>query len=197
MLMPKQQAWLENMATEEQLSFFREHGYLIVEGALQGEQLKRTIDVVDAVAEAQYARKANGRKSNGGGNMPKGDVGSLLAVMEGPAMLELLDNVKTFPLLWDILGWNIQLYLSSISVKPPEEMPEDGLEAAEINPSNRANGTSGYHRASPHSLPQRLRTRAHRCVGSQRTVGDRRWRCSGTMPSAASASARAPRRCSA
>ena len=34
--------------------------------------------------------------------------------------LELLDNPKVFPLLWDILGWNIQLYISHLIVYPPE-----------------------------------------------------------------------------
>jgi hypothetical protein len=33
------------------------------------------------------------------------DVNTLRAVMEGPAMLELLDYPTTFPLLWDIMGW--------------------------------------------------------------------------------------------
>ena len=46
--------------------------------------------------------------------------------------LELLDNPKVFPLLWDILGWNIQLYISHLIVYPPEgtgmyHEPERGL----------------------------------------------------------------------
>ena len=42
-------------------------------------------------------------------------------VVEDDAFLELLDNPKTFPLLWDILGWNIQLYISHLIVYPPEQ----------------------------------------------------------------------------
>ena len=55
-------------------------------------------------------------------------------------MLELLDYPTTFPLLWDIMGWNIQNYMSVISVKPPEERPAEA-----VNPTARQNGSSGYH----------------------------------------------------
>ena len=34
-------------------------------------------------------------------------------------MLELLDHPSTFPMAWDVLGWNIQLYISQMLVKPP------------------------------------------------------------------------------
>ena len=33
--------------------------------------------------------------------------------------LELLDWYKTFPKVWDLLGWNIQLYHSHMTVTPP------------------------------------------------------------------------------
>ena len=42
-------------------------------------------------------------------------------VVEDDTFLDLLDNPKTFPLLWDILGWNIQLYISHLILYPPEQ----------------------------------------------------------------------------
>ena len=79
--------------------------------------LERAIDTVDAVWDALQSGVGGASVSASSGNIGR-------AIMEGPAMLELLDNPTTFPLLWDILGWNVQLYLSSISVKPPEVRPD-------------------------------------------------------------------------
>jgi hypothetical protein len=41
-------------------------------------------------------------------------------VVEDDIFLELFDWPKTFPLLWDILGWKIQLYISHLITYPPE-----------------------------------------------------------------------------
>ena len=51
---------------------------------------------------------------------PGAMVAKFRSVVEDDLFLELLDNEKTFPLLWDILGWNIQLYISHMIVYPPE-----------------------------------------------------------------------------
>jgi hypothetical protein len=47
-------------------------------------------------------------------------------VLDRAQMLELLDLPATFPLLWDIMGWNIQLYISPLSIKRPEPRPAAG-----------------------------------------------------------------------
>ena len=61
--------------------------------------------------------------------------------MEDDAFLELLDNPKTFPLLWDILGWNIQLYISHLIVYPPEKKKR------EIHPG-------GWHQDGGRPVPE-------------------------------------------
>lgn len=105
-----QQAWLEHQATAEQLQFFRQHGYLMIPNALSPELLARVNDVADRISAQARANH----------NLPEHkDVSTLRAVMEDPVMLELLDLPTTFPILWDVLGWNIQLYISQLIVKPP------------------------------------------------------------------------------
>jgi ectoine hydroxylase len=47
-------------------------------------------------------------------------------VLDRAQMLELFDLPATFPLLWDIMGWNIQLYISPLSIKRPEPRPAAG-----------------------------------------------------------------------
>ena len=123
--------------------------------------LERVIDVVDQVTAAVREKQGESLKkveknaalqSNKTYATPRrpGDVGSTRCVMEGPTMLELLDYKTTFPLLWDIMGWNIQNYMSVISVKPPEEKPED----EEVNPTSRVNGSSGYHQDGGRPNPE-------------------------------------------
>jgi len=107
----RQKEWLQHQATPEQMEFFSEHGYLVVEDAIPPELLGRLQKEVDNVANQSRLQK---------GLAAHKDVSCLRGVMEGPAMLELLDLPKTFPILWDLMGWNIQLYISQLHVKPPE-----------------------------------------------------------------------------
>lgn len=104
--------WLKYCATEEQLRHFNDEGYLIVEDALSPKFLDQLNEAVDRV-EA-WERKAQGLK-------PDDMLARFRTVTEDNAFLDLLDNSKTFPLLWDILGWNIQLYISHLIIYPPEQ----------------------------------------------------------------------------
>ncbi|MBT3603522.1 MAG: phytanoyl-CoA dioxygenase, partial [Candidatus Latescibacteria bacterium] len=103
--------WLTHVATEEQLRQFNDEGYLIVEDALSPELLGRLNTAVDRVEKME-------RESKGLG--PDDMFSKFRTVVEDDTFLDLLDNPKTFPLLWDILGWNIQLYISHLIVYPPE-----------------------------------------------------------------------------
>ena len=111
-----QRDWLRYCATEEQLRHFDEEGYLVVEDALDPQLLGRLNEAVDRV----WARE---RRSQGLG--PQAVLNKFRTVVEDDAFLELLDNPKTFPLLWDILGWNIQHYISHLIIYPPEEKAGD------------------------------------------------------------------------
>lgn len=104
--------WLQHCATESQLRQFNDEGYLIVEDALSPDLLARLNDAVDRVEVKE--REIKGLESDA-------LLSKFRTVVEDDAFLELLDNPKTFPLLWDILGWNIQLYISHLIVYPPEK----------------------------------------------------------------------------
>lgn len=103
--------WLEYCATDAQLKAFNDEGYLIVENALAPEMVDALEEVADRI-DAQ-ARAANGLA-------PHALMSKFRTVIEDDIFLELLDNKKVFPLLWDILGWNIQLYISHLIMYPPE-----------------------------------------------------------------------------
>lgn len=104
--------WLKHVTTEEQLRQFNDEGYLIVEDALSSDLLERLNAAVDRVEKMERETKGLG---------PDDMVVKFRTVVEDDTFLDLLDNPKTFPLLWDILGWNIQLYISHLIVYPPEQ----------------------------------------------------------------------------
>lgn len=72
--------------------------------------------------------------------------------MEHPLMLELLDLPTTFPLIWDIMGFNIQLYISQMIIKPskPSHYKENKLGLGWHQDGGRPNSEVGYD----HSLDE-------------------------------------------
>ena len=104
-------ACLDYCMTDEQRDHFDQQGYLIVPDALDDEILGRLLEAGDRVDREERQRKGS-------------DPGALMAkfrtIVEGDVFLELLDWPKTFPLIWDILGWNVQHYISHLIYYPPE-----------------------------------------------------------------------------
>ncbi len=100
-----------NCMTAEQKEQFDQEGYLVVPDALDDEILGRLLEAGDRVDREE--RKKRGI-----------DPGALMAkfrtIVEDDVFLELLDWPKTFPLIWDILGWNVQHYISHLIYYPPE-----------------------------------------------------------------------------
>ena len=127
-------SWLEYCATDEQLKAFDDTGYLIVEDAISTEM----VDVLEKVADRIDAkeRAKNGLESHK-------LLSKFRTVIEDEILLELLDNKKVFPLLWDILGWNIQLYISHLIMYPPE--PID---------TQRINKGAGWHQDGGRPIPE-------------------------------------------
>ncbi|MDE0482670.1 MAG: phytanoyl-CoA dioxygenase family protein [Candidatus Poribacteria bacterium] len=103
--------WLEYCATDEQLKAFNDTGYLVVEDAISPEMIDALEKVADRVDAEERAKT---------GLAPHKLLSKFRTVIEDDILLELLDNKKIFPLLWDILGWNIQLYISHLIMYPPE-----------------------------------------------------------------------------
>jgi len=115
--------WLRYCATQQQLDKFNNDGYLVIEDALPPEMVQRLKQTVDRIEDEERERQ----------NLsPEQLLNKFRAVIEDEFFLELLDWPRTFPLVWDILGWNIQLYISHLIIYPPE------TEKAEL-------GTGGWH----------------------------------------------------
>ena len=104
-------SWLEYCATDEQLKAFNDTGYLAVEDAISTEMVDALEEVADRLDAEERAKT---------GLAPHKLLSKFRTVVEDDLLLELLDNKKVFPLLWDILGWNIQLYISHLIMYPPE-----------------------------------------------------------------------------
>ena len=84
---------------------------MIVEDAIEPKLLSKLQQLCVELAERERAE--NGMKDF---KM----VSFVRTVAMHDLFLELLDNPRIMPLLWDILGWNIQLYISQFIDYPPE-----------------------------------------------------------------------------
>lgn len=58
---------------------------------------------------------------------PNAEMAKFRAIVSDDLLRELLGFPRTFPLTWDILGWNIQNYISHLLVCPPEISLVDNL----------------------------------------------------------------------
>ncbi|MAG35689.1 MAG: hypothetical protein CL878_05520 [Dehalococcoidia bacterium] len=105
---------LQHRLTDAERLEFDRNGFLIVENAIPDELIARLIPVADR-ADAQYRSER--------GLSPHERINFLDFVGEDELFLELLDWPTTFPKVWGLLGWNIQLYHSHMPVSPP--LPPD------------------------------------------------------------------------
>lgn len=102
---------LQYCMTAAQRDFFDQEGYLVIENALDAEMIGR----LTAAADRVDRRERRSRKLGDHGVLSK-----FRAIVEDDLFLELLDWPRTFPLIWDILGWNVQHYISHLIYYPPE-----------------------------------------------------------------------------
>ena len=127
-------SWLKYCATEEQLNTFNESGFLIVEDAITQDMVDKLEEVADRIDAEERAKT---------GLASHKLLSKFRTVIEDDVLLELLDNKKVFPLLWDILGWNIQLYISHLIMYPPE--PSD---------TPRVNKAAHWHQDGGRPIPE-------------------------------------------
>ncbi len=108
---------LQYCLTESERSQFEETGYLIVEDALP-EPLVRDLNRAADLLVEQYRTEHDvdaHTKVNPFDFIGKDDV-----------FLDLLDWPRTFPKVWGILGWHIQLYHTHMMTVPPLPPGEGG-----------------------------------------------------------------------
>ncbi len=94
---------LAHCLTEEERDQFDKQGYFIVENVLADDMVNALNRIADRIDEENRPKEGDGvyRVLNHFDIIGRDDL-----------LLELLDWPKTFPKVWGILGWHIQLYHS-------------------------------------------------------------------------------------
>lgn len=127
------------MLTEQQRQDFERDGFLVVPNALSPEMLERLVATTDRLYE-------QGRREQGLSKANHWELRNCLPHED--LFLELLDWPATFPLVADILGWNIHLITSHLIMRAPS--PPDADEAWKATGWHRDGGTSPAEMQEPH-----------------------------------------------
>lgn len=114
---------LDYQLTEAEAVQFKQDGYFMVENALEPEHVARLKGAFDRVDSEERARLGHG---------PYDRINHYDFIGKDDAFLELLDWYKTFPKVWGILGWHVQLYHTHMTCTPVEPdgktLEQDGLD---------------------------------------------------------------------
>ena len=103
-------ACLNFLLTDTERDQFEQNGFFVVEDVLSPEMVVELTKLVDRV-DTDYR--------NAMGLDPHEVLELIDFVGKDDLFVELLDWPRTFPKVWQILGWNIQLYHSHMNVTPP------------------------------------------------------------------------------
>jgi ectoine hydroxylase-related dioxygenase (phytanoyl-CoA dioxygenase family) len=113
---------LNHVVTPEEKEHFERDGYFVVEDAIPSRLVAQLVPVCDRVDREERARM---------GLAAGARVNHYDFIGKDPAFLELLDWPTTFPKVWGLLGWHIQLYHTHMTYTPPEaagyDLERDGL----------------------------------------------------------------------
>ena len=109
---------LDYCLTEEEARKFKRDGYFIVPDALPPDMVRDLVVAVDRVDKEERARMDKSATAR---------INHYDFIGKDDRFLPLLDWYKTFPKVWGILGWHIQLYHTHMTVTPPAE-PHKTLE---------------------------------------------------------------------
>jgi len=96
---------------------FERDGFVVMRNALNADQVNHFIHIVDKLAHEER------------GDDETQTVEIRNAVARDAALLPLLDWKSTFPLMTEIMGWNIQLTTSHVFVRPPTPKENDTFKA--------------------------------------------------------------------
>ncbi len=126
---------LQFRLTDTEQRHFNEQGYLIVEDALDSEQLARLTELTDAA----YAKKLTA------GFEPSTALFYPNFIPDAPEFADLVDYEKILPKVWGILGWNIYLYHAHLIVTPPSGKARDSKTFGWHQDSGRVNQEMESH----------------------------------------------------
>ena len=103
---------LDHLLTEEERIKFEEDGYLILPEVLSEEETDKLEEVTDRL-DAEAREKAE--------KGPGDTLNTFDFLGYDEAYLNLIDYPKTFPKVFGILGWNIQIYHTHLITTPPAD----------------------------------------------------------------------------
>ena len=129
----------EAVLTPEQRKRFDSDGFLILEDALPPDMADRMLAVVDRLYE-------EGKRRDGLTATHKWDLRN--CIVHDDAFMELLTWPQTFPLVVDLLGWNIKLITSHLIVREPSPPDADAFWKGEG--WHRDGGGSSTDMTEPH-----------------------------------------------
>lgn len=113
---------LQHQLTDQEKAAFERDGYLIVEDAIPRQMVDELIPISDHI-DAQERERL--------GLTPEARVNHYDFIGKHDAYLPLLDWPTTFPKVWGLLNWHIQLYHTHMTYTPPEpvghSLEEHGL----------------------------------------------------------------------
>ncbi|MEE2831869.1 MAG: phytanoyl-CoA dioxygenase family protein [Candidatus Latescibacterota bacterium] len=104
-------ACLQHQVTDQERTTFERDGYLIVENAIPQSLVDRLVPISDRVDRQERDRM---------GKSPEARINHYDFIGKDDAYLELLDCPTTFPKVWGLLNWHIQLYHTHMTYTPPE-----------------------------------------------------------------------------
>jgi|TARA_B110000196_G_scaffold272175_1_gene247988 ectoine hydroxylase len=113
-------ACLQHQLTDQEKATFERDGYLIVDNAIPQEMVEELTPISDRIDAQQRERL---------GLTPEARVNHYDFIGKDDAYLPLLDWHTTFPKVWGLLNWHIQLYHTHMTYTPPEpvSLEEHGL----------------------------------------------------------------------
>jgi ectoine hydroxylase len=104
--------WLEYCLTDEERRKFDEDGYFILEDVLPPELVAELEDAADRVDAEERAKRDLS---------PYDRLSVRDFIGRDDHFFTLIDWYKTFPKIFGILGWNLQIYHSHLTMTPPAE----------------------------------------------------------------------------
>ncbi len=110
-------SWLKHNLTPEERRTFAEQGYMVIENAIPQALVERATVAIDRITAEEKSREGMGTSDG---------INIFDFIGRDDVFLELLDYPTTFPKVWGILGWNIQLYHSHSIITPPNAVSGPG-----------------------------------------------------------------------
>ena len=110
-------SWLKHNLTPEERRTFAEQGFMVIENAIPQALVERATVAIDRITAEEKSKEGMG---------PSDWINVFDFIGRDDVFLELLDYPTTFPKVWGILGWNIQLYHSHSIITPPNAVSGPG-----------------------------------------------------------------------